>query len=1092
MKFFYCVRAASKNESQQLPIGDMITSTAVDIVNTNAKHDYLSTDSTDPDQSSDADSEIRSDIGESTAVINGSRMSLAQTTHDEPINSTSADALNANSTKSLSGGSAPSTTKNTSITSTVTPSTTTSTSLGKSTHSSHSSENQKKEMKLISSENIKKELNLSPTTSGKTDNASTADRLGGSAEKHQSEQRSNGTSPKPNTSKRRSSNGMWLFRTIITESSRTVYSIELILLFSFADCKLGGSPSRSNQDIKDSKEKVKTKSTADGVNAQSKDSVANRLESTNRHKSSSTSEKSSPSRSTAPDAKSNAERTKNRFLFHKEEKAKSLSPPLSAECEYDFDQHLLKEKLSEKKKFLSSIHLTPRVPTTESPSVQLPKLPTKVDQKTDTSQVINLSKDTKSVTTNSNASIKTPATSTQFASDKLQIKKPENKASKRKSREPVKNVAKIKCLTPSSDRSGDSKSEPSKSPNVSSGVAVSSSASSSTSSPSSSSATSTSNAQNDRRMMERLVDEMSQQNKNNLKQTLANANKSFHSLASSTASTSSSSKSVFKTPSSSNAPSSHKQTPTSESETSIIINNVQRPNQADTPRPSMSFKSAGLNQQQPFYYSPNRSFPNETEIQELRNDDASKVKVYGPAMSMAKPFEAHIPALGMMAGADLITQPFPSALFNRYKHAPVNYQQLASSFQFLQQFQNNLPQHLLPEMFKNNKSKKSALEMKKSGTSSSDMDAIGSSINQKSNSIQKGLQQMRQTADGDSLKGCPKQQKMQSLLNSCKIPSSLSITLTNEETESLSRSIFNNKNSNVVNSIEIVKLSDEGSNDTTPRYPAATSSPSNLIQTIEKESTRTASPVAINLVNNQSTSSTPPMPPMTSESYQAKFLQSLIECNKPLENLKKKQKPIKVNRPLTPSQQPPSYLSGLMFEELGRELQKRKQESLDPKSAEKAMKVRKLQRPIFQQKSSSPTQRPLPELVVVKDQKSLSPSTSNQPSTSGSAMNSLSAFAQTNNKDRQSPTVSTSSSNTATMSTDAATVLALAVTQAKMQKAAAETAAAAAAASKPKSYSPLQTSPMPIWTNHMSEIQLASHKALVENLSQNKKNTFVE
>lgn len=210
MKFFYCVRAATK-ESQQLPIGDMITSTAVDIVNTNK--DYLSTDSTtDPDQSSDADSEFRSDIGESTTVINGSnRRSTIQTTQqDEPVNSTSTESsqtVNATTTTNASTG-----TKMSSVSTTSSAASTTDTvalsavATTKPITSTNGSENQKKESKLIASDAIKVEVNTSPTTSNRTEHVSNA-----ASDKSQSDRKSNGTSPKPNTSKRRSSNGMKFF-----------------------------------------------------------------------------------------------------------------------------------------------------------------------------------------------------------------------------------------------------------------------------------------------------------------------------------------------------------------------------------------------------------------------------------------------------------------------------------------------------------------------------------------------------------------------------------------------------------------------------------------------------------------------------------------------------------------------------------------------------------------------------------------------------------------------------------------------------------------------------------------------------------------
>lgn len=163
---------------------------------------------------------------------------------------------------------------------------------------------------------------------------------------------------------------------------------------------------------------------------------------------------------------SSTERPMGRLLFNKEETAKSLSPPISAENEYDFDQHLLKEEFSTKKDFFEKIHLKPR---TDSPLVQLPKMP-KTEQKSDTTiQTTNLSskdKDTSkpssaatsttTATTPSVSSFRSPSvSSSKNFSAKLaahiandEARRAENKTSKRKSREPVKNVTKAKSASP--------------------------------------------------------------------------------------------------------------------------------------------------------------------------------------------------------------------------------------------------------------------------------------------------------------------------------------------------------------------------------------------------------------------------------------------------------------------------------------------------------------------------------------------------------------------------------------------------------------------------------------------------------------------
>lgn len=311
----------------------------------------------------------------------------------------------------------------------------------------------------------------------------------------------------------------------------------------------------------------------DGSASKSSDSTQNRSE----PKTVTFADKPSPSRiandTTATTTKSTPtnDRSKGRLLFNKDEKAKSLSPPLSAENEYDFDQHLLKEKLSEKKKFLSSIDLTPRIPSTDSPLVQLPKMP-KTEQKSETTLPTNLSKDkdanSKTPTTNSTTALSSsrPSVSSSSSSSNADkqtavgIKKPENKTSKRKSREPVKNVAKIKCVSPN-ERIFDMKWDPMKSIVVSSGAG-----SSSMSTPTTSHSSSSSNSNADRlrkaqestaAAMARMLGVMSQQNKNQLKSIASSAssstNKSNQSSSSSTPTTSNASKSVFKTPTSSSS-----------------------------------------------------------------------------------------------------------------------------------------------------------------------------------------------------------------------------------------------------------------------------------------------------------------------------------------------------------------------------------------------------------------------------------------------------------------------------------------------------------------------------------------------------------
>lgn len=440
------------------------------------------------------------------------------------------------------------------------------------------------------------------------------------------------------------------------------------------------------------------------------------------------------------------------------------------------------------------------------------------------------------------------------------------------------------------------------------------------------------------------------------------------------------------------------QASTSES-TSIIINNVQRPNQADTPRPSMSFKSNVAQQQPPFYFSPNRNFLNETEIQEIRNDDMSKSIVYGPAMTLAKQFESPIPNMvsSVPSGVDLLTS-MPSLLssVSQFKQPSMNHFSLALALHQMNNIQPFLP---IP---KNSKPKKPAIEARKPSTSCN--------YESKSNSLQRNYNQ------SESMK----QQNVQSLLP-CRIPSSISISvMPNDESESANRSMFNSKN-NVVNSIEIVKLPDESSNETNAKFASPSPSSSN-------------SDKAWYANKNQS----------ESETFQTKFMESLNP--KVLENLKKP-KPPQHQKQIRPN----------TIEELVRqEALKRKLQQNDDKSTPK---VRKLQPsvPVPQSKSISTTQRPIPDLLIPKDDKKTSNST---------GINSQSSSSGT--KDRQSPTVSNVSSSDKPASVTLAA-------QAKVQQVANENTLS--------KYMPLQTSMTPLWKPFCTAAQTASHKALAENLN---------
>lgn len=199
-------------------------------------------------------------------------------------------------------------------------------------------------------------------------------------------------------------------------------------------------------DSKESKERVKTKpASADNSQTKAHEAPTQR----NEPKASLVLDAGTPTLlRPGYDAKSTPPIDRNsRLLFNKDDKAKSLSPPLSAENEYDFDQHLLKEQLSEKKKFLKSIHLRPRIPN-DSPLVQLPKMPKSDSKAQDPAPLTNSSKDSRLSLANSITSIKSPASS---SNQSPSMRLPEAKASKRKSREPIKNVAKVRTVLAASE-----------------------------------------------------------------------------------------------------------------------------------------------------------------------------------------------------------------------------------------------------------------------------------------------------------------------------------------------------------------------------------------------------------------------------------------------------------------------------------------------------------------------------------------------------------------------------------------------------------------------------------------------------------------
>lgn len=631
------------------------------------------------------------------------------------------------------------------------------------------------------------------------------------------------------------------------------------------------SSSRSNFEVEMTKEKVKIKIVSVKSDTNSV-KTASSTESSG-HPSNSSPASTSPRSMSASKNDSVQPPAKSKFHLSKEKDVKVKSAT-SAEAEYDFDQHLLEEKLTEKNQFLKSIHLAPRT----AAEMQATKSPSKTEPKND--QPTDLSKDVKpstpSVTassappTKNSASASTsppttrttsPQTHTHIHVDRETLRRPENKASKRKSREPVKNVTKLKCPPPTPSGS-DSHWPPSAAASSNNG------GSRSLSSPASPSLLPLStHLHNDR---DRLSDAamqtallMSTQNKNNLKQ------QQHHHQQRQT---------PFKTPMASESSSSSGKDPkkSSESETSIIINNVQRPNQADTPRPTMAFNSnLNLNS----YLLQRHQLFNETEIKEIRNDDAKKVKVYGPP----NPSYQHMkPVAGSKRNYNQSNQNEPL-----HMNAPA----------YSQEFEKKLKSQM-GHGSSTSSGSPGPIDMKKKLNSTGEL-VVTTSSSSKTNATPK-----RQSEPGSD--------SVHTLLQNCNItlPSSLSVTLTHDEMES-DRS-FNQKKTPVTNSIQIVKLPDESS--TSPadqsRYTKCQSSSPSLHSRSENNHSGSASPVAINLVNNKSSSSTHsqnatkqqssnspvPGPSNTASDFQAHFIQSFAKH----QTLQKKKK-IKPNSMLAPA-----------------------------------------------------------------------------------------------------------------------------------------------------------------------------------------------
>lgn len=569
--------------------------------------------------------------------------------------------------------------------------------------------------------------------------------------------------------------------------------------------------------------------------------------------------------------------------------------------------------MTEKNQFLKSIHLAPRtaaeMQATKSPSKNEPKN----DQPTDLSKDVKPStpsvstssapptKNASPASTSPTARTSSPQTQTQpIDVDKDLLPRPEVKASKRKSREPVKNVTKLKCPPPTSSGS-ESNWSPSANNNGGSRSPLPSSL-----------LPSSSHLHNDR---DRLSDamtlktalNMSQQNKINLNKSLFKQQQHHHHHQQR--------QSTFKTPTTSESSpsgSSKETNKCAESETSIIINNVQRPNQADTPRPSMAFNH-NMNS---FLFQPkHHQLFDGTEINEIKNDDAVNVKVYGPSMPSYDSQQ-----LNAMRDELLKSQHMKNVAGSKrtYSRSNQNEPLHMNAPAFLPYHHPHSNQELVKKIkpksghssgSSSSNSSPGPIDMKKKLNSTGELEVITSSSN-KGN-----LTPKRQSE--------PSSESVHTLLHNCNItlPSSLSVTLTNDEMES-NRAFLNQKKTPVNNSIEIVKLPDESSSlGEQARYTKAQSNSPSLHSRSENNHSGSASPVAINLVNSKSTSSShsqnaakqksgsSPVPGTSStnslEGFQAQFIQSVAK-HAPMQLLKPKKKIFKPNPMLAPSS---SYVS---------------------------------------------------------------------------------------------------------------------------------------------------------------------------------------
>lgn len=334
----------------------------------------------------------------------------------------------------------------------------------------------------------------------------------------------------------------------------------------------------------------------------------------------------------------------------------------------------------------------------------------------------------------------------------------------------------------------------------------------------------------------------------------------------------------------------------------IIINNVQRPKQADTPRPNMT-KARGAHSTQkltpilPKLAPANRPNPHigarinaAAEIKEINTDNLHKdIKVYGPGLSL--PY-------GSCSPAYVPSYPSPNIL----NYALMNSSAPVSSrpdLHFTPIFPANVPAYepsspkytpnfavpttptskytkqpcyaanLLP-----NASKQTSSAAKPESKS---LKSVGNNKKHISNATTKPIEPSKKINDvtrtaspektlmkrtlaeaiESVTKPVVKDQKVQSLLNSCNInfPSSLSITLTSEENDPTSKNpLYNPKHKSPVNNyIEIVKLPDITADDTSKSNKGTPTSPKALngVQVISEKCKSTDIKAIVNELNSK-------------------------------------------------------------------------------------------------------------------------------------------------------------------------------------------------------------------------------------------------